>query len=123
MLIFWAIIHWLLTILLLILSVLTALHALTHKRDPRSSLLWIIICVSIPFAGPAFYVLLGINSAHNKIQQLDAVPAISLSKPPELKSHQQNSDPYSSHRLLGSALTELPFRFWDAFWWLFTPYL
>ena len=108
MLISWATMHWLLTILLLILSVVTALHALTHKRDPRSSLLWIIVCLSIPFAGPVSYLLFGINRAHNKVEQLGAVPETSLSEDPELKPDQQSRDHYSTHRTLGTALTELP---------------
>ena len=108
MLISWATMHWLLIILLLILSVVTALHALTHKRDPRSSLLWIIICLSIPFAGSVFYLLFGINRAHNKVQQLGAVSKTSLSDDPELKYPQQNNDHYSPHQILGTALTELP---------------
>ena len=108
MLISWATTHWSLTILLLILSIVTALHALTHKRDPRSSLLWIIVCLSIPFAGPVFYLLFGINRAHNKVEQLGAVPETSLSEAPVLKPDQQDSDQYSPHRILGTALTELP---------------
>ena len=108
MLISWATMHWLSTILLLILSVVTALHALTHKRDPRSSLLWIIVCLSIPLVGPVFYLLFGINRAHNKVQQLGAVTGTSLSEAPVLKPSQLTSDHYSPHRILGTALTELP---------------
>jgi len=108
MLISWATMHWLLTSLLLILSIVTALHALTHKRDPRSALLWIIVCLSIPFAGPVFYLLFGINRAHNKVETLGAVSETSLSKDHDLSSHQENHEQSSPHQRLGSALTGLP---------------
>ncbi len=107
MLIVWASVHWFLTIILVILSVATMMHALTHKRDPRSSLLWIIVCISIPFFGPVFYLLFGINRAHNKVQKLGALRKIPLSGNPDLLSHQKNSEHRSPHQLLGSALTRL----------------
>lgn len=36
-------------------------HALLHKRDPRSALVWVSISITVPFAGPLAYWLLGIN--------------------------------------------------------------
>ncbi len=108
MLITWASIHWFLTTILVVLSVATALHALTHKRDPRASLLWIIICMSIPFAGSVFYLLFGINRAHNHVQKLGAAPDTLLSENPDLIHPQKNIEHSSPHQLLGSALTGLP---------------
>lgn len=36
-------------------------HALLHKRDPRSALVWVSLSLTIPFLGPFLYWLLGIN--------------------------------------------------------------
>jgi cardiolipin synthase len=30
-------------------------HALLYKRDPRSAMGWIMICLFVPFAGPLAY--------------------------------------------------------------------
>ncbi len=42
-------------------SLLAVGHALLNKRDPRSALVWVSICLTIPLFGPLFYWLLGIN--------------------------------------------------------------
>lgn len=42
-------------------SFIAAGHALLHKRDSRSSLLWMITSLTLPFLGPIFYWCLGIN--------------------------------------------------------------
>ncbi len=39
----------------------SALHALLHKRDPRSTLGWTVVCVMLPFVGAAAYWVLGVN--------------------------------------------------------------
>ncbi len=103
----WMAINWILTLLLLMLSLITALHALMHKRDPRSSLLWIIVCLSMPLVGSVFYLLFGINRAHNSVLQLGAVPETALSELPSFKPDLKTSHG-SSLLLLGSALTGLP---------------
>lgn len=36
-------------------------HALLHKRDPRSALVWVILSLTVPVVGPLAYWLLGIN--------------------------------------------------------------
>jgi len=36
-------------------------HALLHKRDPRSALVWVILSLTLPIVGPLAYWLLGIN--------------------------------------------------------------
>lgn len=43
------------------LSLYSAGHALIMKRDPRSSLGWIVICLTIPLLGPIFYWSMGVN--------------------------------------------------------------
>lgn len=36
-------------------------HALLHKRDPRSALVWVSLSLALPLIGPLAYWLLGIN--------------------------------------------------------------
>lgn len=43
------------------LAIGAAGHALLHKSDSRSALGWVAICLVFPFAGPALYLLFGIN--------------------------------------------------------------
>ena len=42
-------------------SLISAGHALLHKRDPRAALGWFVLCLAIPGAGAALYWLLGVN--------------------------------------------------------------
>lgn len=42
-------------------SLLSAAHALLHKRDPRAALGWIVLCLAVPGVGAVFYWLLGVN--------------------------------------------------------------
>lgn len=42
-------------------SVLSAGHALIMKRDPRSALGWITICLTLPFVGALCYWSMGVN--------------------------------------------------------------
>ena len=42
-------------------ALLTAGHALLNKRDPRSALVWVSLCLTLPLLGPLCYWLLGIN--------------------------------------------------------------
>lgn len=51
------------------LSLAGAGHALLFKRDPRSALGWIVVCLTIPFAGPLFYWAMGVNRIHRKARQ------------------------------------------------------
>ncbi|QSV46782.1 cardiolipin synthase [Geobacter benzoatilyticus] len=46
---------------LVALSLLSAGHSLVFKRDPRSALGWIVICLTIPLMGPLFYWSMGVN--------------------------------------------------------------
>lgn len=111
MLISWAAMHWIMTTLLLLASVVSALHALTHKRDPRSALLWIIVCLSIPLAGPIFYLLFGINRASRTVRQLAAETESPLSTIPPTQVFKDIDDRYLQQirlvtMLTGSPLTE-----------------
>jgi len=109
MITFWLTLDWLIQLLLVILSVSTALHALMNKYDPRSSLLWIITCFSVPFIGPILYLLLGINRAHDKVLSLGAVADTSLSTIPKpITPVHKKSSHLSAHQLLSMAVTGLP---------------
>ncbi len=52
---------WVLWILIGLFSLLSAGHALLHKRDPRAALGWIAICLGLPGIGAGLYWLLGVN--------------------------------------------------------------
>ncbi|MEE4359786.1 MAG: cardiolipin synthase [Desulfococcaceae bacterium] len=49
----------------------SALHALLNKREPRSAMGWIAICLMFPFAGPFLYFLLGINRIRIRARKLE----------------------------------------------------
>ena len=36
-------------------------HALLYKREPRSAMGWMLVCLLLPYVGPLIYVLFGIN--------------------------------------------------------------
>jgi len=45
-------------------------HALVYKRDPRSALGWIGMCLVFPLIGPLLYFLFGINRVRTRAQRL-----------------------------------------------------
>jgi cardiolipin synthase len=54
---------------LIALAVLSAGHALLLKRDPRSALGWIVVCLTVPFFGPLLYWSMGINRISRRARQ------------------------------------------------------
>jgi len=50
-------------------SLLAASHALLRKRDPRSALGWIAVCLILPLAGPLLYWSMGINRISRKARR------------------------------------------------------
>lgn len=62
---FWGV----LTIVAGALALASAGHALLYKRDPRSALGWIGICLTLPFMGPFFYWSMGVNRINRKARQ------------------------------------------------------
>ena len=60
----------LLLIIQVILSFVTALHALVYKRDSRSAMSWIAVCIFLPFLGAFFYYVFGINRVAYKARAL-----------------------------------------------------
>ncbi|NNF52268.1 MAG: cardiolipin synthase [Gammaproteobacteria bacterium] len=53
---------------------LTAVHALLYKRDPRSALGWITVCLLFPIFGPFTYYLFGINRVRTRARKLRGRP-------------------------------------------------
>src|SRR2546428_7711679 len=47
-------------------SVLASGHALLWKRDPRATLGWIGLCLTVPFAGPLVYLMFGVNRVRRR---------------------------------------------------------
>lgn len=53
---------------------LTAIHALLYKRDPRSALGWISVCILFPVVGPFTYYLFGVNRVRTRARKLHGRP-------------------------------------------------
>lgn len=65
-----AILHAVGFLLVALLAVAAAGHALLFKRDSRSAFAWIAVCVLFPLAGPVLYYLFGINRVRTRAQAL-----------------------------------------------------
>ncbi|WP_395374787.1 phospholipase D-like domain-containing protein [Marinicella sp. W31] len=59
----WFLLHFL-------LAVISSTHALTRKRDPRSSMAWITVCLLLPIAGSFLYFLFGINRIEKRAHKI-----------------------------------------------------
>ena len=57
-----------------VLAVLSAGHALLHKRDPRAALGWIAVSLAYPLVGPLLYYLFGINRLRTRAHSLKGAP-------------------------------------------------
>lgn len=53
-------------------GVLSAIHALLNKRDPRSQLGWTVLCVMLPAVGAVAYWLLGVNRIRTRAKKWQA---------------------------------------------------
>lgn len=62
--------QWMIFALGVLASVLGALHALFHKRDPRSAFAWVAICLMWPLVGAGLYVLFGKNRIQTRARKL-----------------------------------------------------
>ncbi|MCG8422648.1 MAG: cardiolipin synthase [Proteobacteria bacterium] len=50
-------------------GVMSGLHALLNKRDPRSTLGWLVICVLVPGVGATLYWLFGVNRIQTRARR------------------------------------------------------
>jgi len=64
--------RWILLVAVTLFACLTALHALTTKRDSRAALGWIAISLMFPFIGPVLYFLFGINRVRTRAREMHA---------------------------------------------------
>lgn len=62
--------HWFAPAAHLFLAISAAIHAMLYKRDSRAALGWITICLFIPFIGPLFYYMFGINRIQTQARKL-----------------------------------------------------
>jgi len=72
----------LLAVAVTLLSIVSALHALLHKRDPRAALGWIVFCIAVPVVGAIGYYLLGINrikATANRLRRASGIEVESVS--------------------------------------------
>ena len=53
-----------------IFSLLSAVHALLTKRDPRAAVGWIITCLAMPGIGALLYWLLGVNRIRSRSREI-----------------------------------------------------
>lgn len=51
-------------------AVITALHALMTKRDPRAAIGWTVLCALLPVLGGVLYVIFGVNRIQTKAKRL-----------------------------------------------------
>jgi len=58
------------TAAMILLGIVTAGHALIHKRDPKGAFGWIAVCITFPFVGPFFYFTFGINRVQRRAKKL-----------------------------------------------------
>ena len=56
-------------VIAVILAVVSAGHALLRKSDPRSALVWVVVCLALPIAGPFFYWSLGANRIYRRTRK------------------------------------------------------
>lgn len=64
-----AVIQAALVALVLILAVVTCIHAMLNKPDPRGAALWIVICLLFPLGGVVLYLIFGINRVNRRAQR------------------------------------------------------
>ncbi|RMH41702.1 MAG: cardiolipin synthase [Deltaproteobacteria bacterium] len=91
-------------------GVLSGVHALLHKRDPRSQLGWLVLCVLVPVFGAFFYWLLGVNRIKTRAQRWAAEGHWG---PDASAKELQSADPVSADRMrsllrLAKAVTGRP---------------
>jgi cardiolipin synthase len=56
-------------VILNLLSLAVAVHALLNKRDPRAALAWIIVCLTLPGVGVTLYWLMGMNRIRTRARR------------------------------------------------------
>lgn len=68
----WSALSWTLGAVIAAAAAAAAGHALLNKRDSRSALGWIAVCLMFPIAGPSLYYVFGINRIRTRAKRLHA---------------------------------------------------
>lgn len=55
-------------LILEVVGIAAALHALLNKRDPRAAFAWTAVCLLLPGIGALFYVVFGVNRIRSRAQ-------------------------------------------------------
>lgn len=61
-------------------SIGSAMHALLVKRDPRSALGWLVLCIMLPFVGASAYWLLGNNRIRTRARKWQELGLFALAR-------------------------------------------
>jgi len=64
--------------------IVSSVHALISKRDPKGSIGWIAVCILFPFGGPFLYYLFGINRVRTRAEKLQyhaTLPRVGVTMP------------------------------------------
>ncbi len=98
------------TYVVLAIGMLSAGHALLNKRDPRSQLGWVVLCLMVPFFGWFFYWLLGVNRIKTRAQRWQARGrwGSGASAELELSADPRHGDAMHSLLHLSKAVTNRP---------------
>ena len=82
------VLNWLGLVLLAVLALGAAGHALLRKSDSRSALGWVAVCLTFPLAGPILYILFGVNRVRRSASRMrKEVDALSENRPPASPSY------------------------------------
>ena len=69
---FWLVLDWVVIVALHVLGVIAGIHALLNKRDSRSALGWMVVCVAVPGLGALAYLIFGMNRIANVARQWES---------------------------------------------------
>ncbi len=76
------VIHTIIAITVGSFGVFSGLHAMLSKRDPRSALGWLVLCVMLPGIGAAAYWLLGVNRIETRARRWQQRGRFDLARDP-----------------------------------------
>ena len=100
-----------------VLAISGAGHALVYKRDPRSALGWIGMCLVFPLVGPLLYFLFGVNRVQTRARRLTRLAPFRLgvgyergarTSPRASVQVQQFADPWAALVTASNALSRRP---------------
>ena len=78
-------------------AVLASVHALLHKRDPRSATIWIAVVWTLPALGPFLYLVLGVNRIRRRAVQLGVHKTFSRDVPENLGEPEHDGAEHLKH--------------------------